>query len=942
MKSFTQGVWRGTRVAAVLGAVSIFGATGCDGAPPRTAEEHVARAIEFQAENDIAAGVIELRNALQKEPQNAEARRLLGEFHLLQGDGAGAINQLERAQNLGLDDEDVRLKLAQARLLTGDVEAVVAAADAELPTAAQPAEWRAVRGEALFRLGRLDEAEEALDQAQQDRPHARAQAMLVRTAIARNDLEQALALAEEGLAAVPDDVVLNALKGDVLLAQRQPEAAEAAYRQAVALAPQGVSAQIGLARSLVFQNRADDAATVLESLGARAGNNRDVALLKGLVALQQQDLETARSHADEILRLAPNHRQALFIAGAANAGLASFEQARDQLARYLAQAPEDTYARRLLGGVQLRLGAQTQAYQTLMAAPAGIPDDDAYLTLLSAAAAQGQGGMQQSVTFMERAVTLSPDEAGLRARLGVLRMAAGDTGAAEQELLAALELDPRLQDSPEFQRAQAALALGYMREGRFDDALAVIQRELADDPDDVAWLVLSGGAHAGKGDVDAARVAFERALELEPGRSDAANNLAQIALQDGDVDEARTLLESVLESQPDHFPTLMRLAALEQNAGRTEMARERLEQAVAANPDAIAPRLGLAQGFMAERAPERALEITEPVAEAAGENAAMLAVRGQAYLQTDRPAEAARDLERLTAAAPDVAEGHFLLGGAYLRLQRLDDAKDALNRALELDPAHFGAKSALAGVMIGAGDVEAARPLVTELAASDPERVGVIVLQGQLAAAEGNPAEAAAFYEQALEQVPSVELSAALSLARWQAGDPDAAIAALKDGLAAHPDNLALMVRLSEYYIALDRRDDAKAVLRDIVRIEPGVWVAQNNLAWFLYEDGAISEARRHALRAHDVAPDHPGVADTLGMIELARGETARAVTLLRQAASGVPDNATIQYHFAQALAAAGQTEEARDVLRRALDLGTPFTKRDEAEAMLRELEAKG
>ncbi|TVR95525.1 MAG: PEP-CTERM system TPR-repeat protein PrsT [Rhodospirillales bacterium] len=939
MHNFVQAMRRGIRLAVVAAAVSVGAATGCDGAPPRTADDHIARALEFRAENNAAAGVIELRNALQKEPQNAEARRLLGELHLLQGDGAGAVNQLERAQALGLDTEELRLDLARARLFTGAFDAVVEAADAELPTTEQPAEWLAVRGEALYWLGRLDEAEEALVTAQEDSPHARAQAMLVRTVAAGNDLDQALILADAGLAAFPDDVVLHALKGDILLTQRLPEAAEQAYRRATELAPGGISAQIGLARALIFQNRPEDAGAVLAGLGGQAANNADVALLKGLVALQTRDLESARTHADQILQVIPNHRQALFIAGAANAGLASFEQAREQLARYLAQAPEDTYARRLLGGVQLRLGAQDQAYRTLMAAPRGIPDDDAYLTLLSAAAAQDQGGMQQSVAFMERAVTLSPEEAGLRARLGVLRMAAGDTGAAEQELQAALELDPQLKDTPEFQRAQAALALGYMREGKFDEALAVIRRELESEPDSATWLVLSGGAYVGKGDAASARKAFERALELEPGRSDAANNLAQLEIQDGNVDAARAVLESVLVREPNHFPTLMRLAALEQNAGRTDVARSRLEQAMEANPQAVAPRLGLAQMFMAERAPDRALAVTAPVAEAARDNAAMMAVRGQAHLQTDQPVQALADLEQLITLAPEVAEGHFLLGGAYLRLQRLDDANTALSRALELDPAHFGAKSALAGVLIAAGDVEAARPLVSELAADQPAQLGVIVLQGQLAAAEGNPAGAAEFYAKALEAGPNVDITAALSLARWQAGDPDAAIETIKQGLASHADNLGLLLRLSEYYIALDRREEAMATLRDIVRLQPGMWIAQNNLAWFLYEAGAISEAYRHAQRAHDVAPDHPGVADTLGMIELARGNTARAVTLLRQAATGVPDNATIQFHYAQALAADAQREEAREVLRRALDTGTPFSGRDRAAAMLEELE---
>ena len=51
-----------------------------------TAPEHFDRAQGMYAENALRAAVIELKNALQKQPEYAEARLLLGQAHYKLGD----------------------------------------------------------------------------------------------------------------------------------------------------------------------------------------------------------------------------------------------------------------------------------------------------------------------------------------------------------------------------------------------------------------------------------------------------------------------------------------------------------------------------------------------------------------------------------------------------------------------------------------------------------------------------------------------------------------------------------------------------------------------------------------------------------------------------------------------------------------------------------------
>ena len=101
---------------------------------------------------------------------------------------------------------------------------------------------------------------------------------------------------------------------------------------------------------------------------------------------------------------------------------------------------------------------------------------------------------------------------------------------------------------------------------------------------------------------------------------------------------------------------------------------------------------------------------------------------------------------------------------------------------------------------------------------------------------------------------------------------------------------------------------------------------------------GDVNGAQPHAEKAHDLAPKNPSVADTLGVIVLARGDSARALQLLQEAANGAPDRADIQYHLAKARAKNGDTEEARKILRQILGSNNSFPERDDAKSLLQQL----
>ena len=82
-----------------------------------TPEERIARAADFRKKSDIHAAAIELKSALQQEPDNGIARLELGRLYVDIGNGASAEKELERAVKIGEPPAAVALLQTRALLL---------------------------------------------------------------------------------------------------------------------------------------------------------------------------------------------------------------------------------------------------------------------------------------------------------------------------------------------------------------------------------------------------------------------------------------------------------------------------------------------------------------------------------------------------------------------------------------------------------------------------------------------------------------------------------------------------------------------------------------------------------------------------------------------------------------------------------------------------------
>jgi len=202
--------------------------------------------------------------------------------------------------------------------------------------------------------------------------------------------------------------------------------------------------------------------------------------------------------------------------------------------------------------------------------------------------------------------------------------------------------------------------------------------------------------------------------------------------------------------------------------------------------------------------------------------------------------------------------------------------------------------------------------------------------------AANRPADAARAYQEALGAAPSEMLVGRLNVALLRSGQSDAAIKVLTDWTGQRPNDTVAKEQLADIYIATKRLDQAVTLLQQILEKKPQNPIALNNLA-SVYQLQGDKRAEGLAQKAYILSPGGQ-TADTLGWILVSKGDAAKGVGLLRQAAAQAGADPRILYHYAVALEDTGQRDDAVKVLNVVVANKAEFTEKTEAQKLLDEL----
>lgn len=896
----------GLLIASIM-AIALVGCEDSETSP----QARINKAGELYNEGNIQAAIIELKNALQDDPDNVAGRFMLGKIYVDIGDGASGEKELLLARDLGMELGSFLRPLGRAWLQQGQFNRVLDEIEHNPDASPSIQETQLLmRGYALFELGRFEEARSSFEAALAVNADSVDSLIgLAFTEMQTQNYEQAEAHLLRARDLAPENPLALKALGDLTYRLERFAESRDAYAQAVEVNPFGLQLRIGLARAQIAVGEIDTALENLDIVRERVPDHVFTNFLVALAQYQKQDYEAAKITAERVLELNNTHVPSYLIAGASGYALGQLEQANLYLSRFLEAHPDHDRARRLLGATQIRLGEAFDAMQTLtpLTEREGAQEDAELLGLVGTAAIR-TGEVAAASRYFQMVVDQSPDDATARTRLAVTKIAMGQTEEGIAELQQAIEAEPQ------FTQAEYALMNVRLREGAFDEALDIARSLQEKTPDSATpWIAEGFGLLSLERD-DEARAALQKALELEPGHIGAAYALAEIDLRRGNLEATIPVYQQILENNPGHMRTLLRLAAVARQLGRADEARQHLETAAEADPDALEPRVLLAQDLLSRGEARKAILLLNDVEDIHGNDARLLIPMIQANLTMGEFGLALRLAEKLVQNDPRSATAHFLMAEAYSGLNNGGKVLEHLELANGLDPDFTAARIALVRALVIAGRMDEAQARFAELANNSPDNPDVLALRGWLAQQMERPDQAVEALRAAYEKVPSRRNTVDLAVALWGDGAREEAIALLADWTSQYPEDTGAALELANFYVLADRDRLAVPHLERVLARQPRNWVAATNLATILMDEDT-ERALELAESAYSGNPDAPPVAITLGEALIRSGALPRAERLLGRVHEQYPDEPYAALLLAQVKLDTGKSDEAQALL---------------------------
>jgi tetratricopeptide (TPR) repeat protein len=456
--------------------------------------------------------------------------------------------------------------------------------------------------------------------------------------------------------------------------------------------------------------------------------------------------------------------------------------------------------------------------------------------------------------------------------------------------------------APDYVPGWLGLAEVALDEKKLNDSSAALDKVLAVDPNNADALVLQARLNLANSNTPKAIEELERLVKVYRQAPRVHYQLALAYIMAGQRAKALNQLHETASLDPNFVQASFLLAQLELQVGDTASAVDLLQHIVAQRPNLAPARLLLAQAYQLQKNYDGALQICT-------------------------------QLERSFPQNPQIP---VLIGSIYARQQNAEAARREFTRALGLDPDNADAQEGLAELDFAAQNYSASQQRIEKVIAKHPQEPLPEVLLAKifLAQSQTNRAEIALLKAAELpDGAPAYLMLAQLYI---DVNHDKDALDILNLALGKNPKDMAALMLLAGVQSRQNHYQAAADAYEKLLAINPQCGPALNNLACLYCDNlGNLDKAYAFAQRAHQLFPNDPSAADTLGWIFFKKGDYASALKLFRDSAVGLPGNPEAQFHLGIANYMLANEDSARETLQGALNLTGPFPEHDECQNCL-------
>jgi tetratricopeptide (TPR) repeat protein len=433
-----------------------------------------------------------------------------------------------------------------------------------------------------------------------------------------------------------------------------------------------------------------------------------------------------------------------------------------------------------------------------------------------------------------------------------------------------------LDQSPKYFPTQMLKGELFILQHKYDEAVAIFDMLIKEDPGSDHAYYFKGVALLGKGETSMAKTALSKAVEFNHRFIKAKRLLAETYLREHDFELARKESLEILKIEPKNYQAQLALGIACMYQKKFVESRNIFESLIK-----LAPKNP--EGYFHLGVLQRSLKNYDSALKNLNKAMAINPRRMDVFtniilLYTDKKDFEAgllkcdEQLDKLRNDPERKSIVHNLKGRLYLHLQKTKDAEASFKAALKENPNFLP---------------------------------------------------------------PYYSLSRIYLLEKQE----NKAIAQYKAVLERNPKQAAPHMLLGIIYDMQKRFDLAKKHYNAALDINPDFYPAANNLAYLLAERGGnLNKALSLAQRAKEMQPDDPNVMDTLGLVYYKKGLYDSAVDELADSVKENPDNAVVHFHLGLAYYKRGDKDLAKTELETALKLDDKFDGADEARKILSEL----
>jgi tetratricopeptide (TPR) repeat protein len=414
-------------------------------------------------------------------------------------------------------------------------------------------------------------------------------------------------------------------------------------------------------------------------------------------------------------------------------------------------------------------------------------------------------------------------------------------------------------------------------------------------------------------------------LKDNPKDSDAIAMRAALMLSTGDrrqISQAAIDLQGLVTKNPENHLLRFNLARALIAKGDIEQGRIQLEQAVRLRSDFLVARELLGRVYLMRGDTGKALQESDEIVKLDKNNLQAHLIRSSALLTIHDAGEARKELEYITRTYPNNSDARYQVG--YLAWQDKDykRAEQIFGDLHKANPKDFRGLVGIVETLASQGHLPEAVTQMEAAVAAEPARLDLQLALGNLYVRTERYNDAVKTFQSLLDKEPaSADVMFRLAETERRKGELNTSIDLFRKCNQAAPNNTICALQLGLLLDGVGRRDQAKPVYEQILKVNPDEPVALNNLAFIKAEEGGdLDQALTMAQRARQKVPTSNEIADTLGWIYIKKNLSEDAVRVFSDLVEKSPRDYHFHYHYGMALLQKGDRISARKELQMALD----------------------